>query len=96
MPEQSVQDNGKDLWKRKQISFKNSRRKFVNIGSLKERWMKIKSKKGCKTDEELARLLIKRSTRVFAFYLYSLVPVIITLTVKSFDFHFVQKLIVST
>ncbi|XP_060570547.1 zinc finger protein 37 homolog [Ruditapes philippinarum] len=36
-----------------------ARRKFVNIGSMTGRWMKIKLKKCCKSDEDLARLLIK-------------------------------------
>jgi hypothetical protein len=46
-------------------------RKFVNLGSMTGRWMKIKSKKCCKSDEDLARLLIQRYSCVLQIFLLS-------------------------
>ncbi|XP_053399582.1 zinc finger protein 37-like [Mercenaria mercenaria] len=41
------------------VHAKKIRGQYVNIGSQKERWLEIKSKKRCKSDEDLASLLIK-------------------------------------
>ncbi|XP_060555591.1 zinc finger protein 37-like isoform X2 [Ruditapes philippinarum] len=57
---QSSEDDGKYPGQGKSLFMPKVQRKFVNLGSMTGRWMKIKSKKYCKSDEDLARLLIKR------------------------------------
>ncbi|XP_060570569.1 uncharacterized protein LOC132728887 [Ruditapes philippinarum] len=59
MFDQSSQDDGKCPGQRKRFFMPKMQRKFVNLGSMTGRWMKIKSKKCCKSDEDLARLLIQ-------------------------------------
>lgn len=56
---------------RRAVRARRVRDQFVNIGAQKERWVQVKSSHGCKSDEEVAKLLIKslyqfeKKTRLF-------------------------------